>query len=207
VVVVPVAVVSVVVVSGAVVSVVVVSGAVVVVSGAVVVVSGAVVVVSGAVVVVSGAVVVVSGAVVVAGAVVVLSVGVVAEPLPELPGVVLGVVVPAGTIGAPTTGVAPIIGSRVIKLDMPFIIFSMGRAAARGLVLPVAATPAMPAMALTTSRRVPDICCWMLSVAPPVGRYVVATFKKFFMPPTKALFSVAGTMLSSPWIVLMAPTA
>ena len=71
--------------------------------------SWSVVVVSGSVAVVSGSVVVVSVGVVVSGSVVVLSVGVgvVVEPLSELPGVVLGVVVPAGTIRAPIMGVAP----------------------------------------------------------------------------------------------------
>jgi hypothetical protein len=53
---------------------------------------------------------------------------------------------------------------------MEFIICSMGSIAARLFVFPVAATPAMLAIALTASRTEPDICCWTVLAVPDVGR-------------------------------------
>lgn len=77
---------------------------------------------------------------------------------------------PAVGMVAPGKLTAPIVGSMFMSVVIEFIMLSIGSMEARGLVLPVAATPAIPAMAETTSSTAPDICCEAVLVEPLAGR-------------------------------------
>lgn len=124
------------------------------------------------------------------------------------PGPVVAGDPPAVGMVAPGKLTAPMVGRMFMSLVIEFIMLSMGSMAARELVLPVAATPAIPAMEETTSSTAPDICCEAVLVEPLAGRKLVVTVRNLLIPATNPVLSEpAGTILRSSWMVLMADAA